>query len=352
VETRFRQEALDPDQTTGLILCGMGGPDGPHAVQPFLRNLFNDPLIIGIPGLIRPLLSRLIAWRRTPKVRERYAVLGAGGGSPQLDWTQQQADYIKAKLNEAGLETLTHLAMSYWHPFAHEALANLCDAGAKQFLILPMYPQYAEATSTSILSSLHQALRDHGVEYPVHTITNWQTLPGLVDTVAGGTLPLIEAWRKADRWPETCALVFVAHSLPMRQIKRGDPYPGQIDQTLQAVHGRLRAHFDNDPWWRSMIGGEQPMLTFQSRVGPIKWMGPDIVDEVQRLGEEGCRHLTVVPLSFTCEHIETMHELDIELRETAEEAGIMDFSRTPALNMDPRWLDSMADHLMETAWRK
>jgi ferrochelatase len=347
----YRQDRLDPARPAGLLLCGMGGPDGPDDVQPFLRNLFSDPRIIPIPRPVAPLVARLIARRRAPAVRARYALLDHGGGSPQLDATRRQAERLAALAMEANLVWLPAVAMRYWHPFPDEAVAELRRRGAGQYLVVPMYPQYADATSGSTLDFVLDALADGHADAPVHVLADWATLPGLVESLATTAAAALRGWIESGAESSHCALLFVAHSLPERFVTAGDPYLERTRATVSAVHADLRARMPgHDAWLDRMPGGAAPLLSFQSRVGPIRWLGPDVVAETRRLAAAGCRRLHVQPLSFTCEHVETLHELDMELRATALAAGVTHFSRGAALNLDEAWLASLATHLRHAAY--
>ena len=347
----YRQDRLDPTLPTGLLLCGMGGPDGPDDVQPFLRNLFADPRILPIPRLLAPLAAWLIARRRSPAVRARYAQLGHGGGSPQLDTTRRQAERLAELALDAGLVWLPAAAMRYWLPFPDESVAELRRRGAAQYLIVPMYPQYADATGGSTLDFVQDALAREHADAPVHVIADWATLPGLAESLSTTATASLRGWIEADADPARCALLYVAHSLPQRYIDAGDPYLERTLATVTAVHADLRGHMTGHTGWLDrMPGGPEPRLAFQSRVGPVKWLGPDMRDETRRLADAGCRRLHVQPVSFTCEHIETLHELDIELRAEAQSAGVTRFSRGAALNLDETWLASLAGHLRRTAY--
>jgi len=349
----YRQDRLDPALPTGLILCGMGGPDGPDDVQPFLRNLFADPRILPIPRLLAPLAAWLIARRRSPAVRARYALLGHGGGSPQLDTTRRQAERLAAQAKDAGLVWLPAAAMRYWHPFPDESVAELRRRGAAQYLVVPMYPQFADATGGSTLDFVQDALASEHADAPVHVIADWATLPGLVESLSTTATASLRDWIEAGADPVHCALLYVAHSLPQRYIDAGDPYLERTRATVTAVHADLRGHMAGHAGWLDrMPGGPEPRLAFQSRVGPIKWLGPELRGETRRLTDAGCRRLHVQPVSFTCEHIETLHDLDMELRTEALSAGMTHFSRGTALNLGETWLSSLAAHLRHTAFGK
>ena len=347
--TSFPADRLDPALPTGLILCGMGGPDGPDDVEPFLRNLFADPRIIPIPRLVAPLAAWLIARKRGAAVRERYAMIGHGGGSPQLTTTLKQADRIAELAALQGAAWLPAAAMRYWHPFPDETVADLRDRGAVQYIITPTYPQFADATSGNTLEFVLDSIARLHPDAPVHVLPDWDTLPGLVESLAAATTPTLRGWTGEGVEPGACALLFVAHSLPEKFIAAGDPYLDQFHTTVDTTLDRIRESLaDHTGWLDRMPGGGEPLLAFQSRVGPIKWLGPDIIAETRRLAAAGCRRLHVQPVSFTCEHIETLHELDIMLRNEAQTAGVTHFTRGEALNLDETWLTSFTKHLYDT----
>jgi ferrochelatase len=349
----FPQAALDPSRTTGLILCGMGGPDRPEAVQPFLRNLFADPLIFPVPRLFAGIAGRLIAWKRAPEVRERYAMISKDSSTPQLPTTWKQAAYLAEKISDTGRNTLPGVAMRYWDPFPNEAVAELMGAGARQFLIVPTYPQFSGATNGSTIRYVIDALENIVPEAPVHVVADWHLVSGFVEALARPVISQLTRWAEEKVDPGECALQYVAHSLPESFIRKGDPYLERTQATVSAVHDMVKKALDsvgNGSWLEVLDGGREPRLSFQSKVGPIAWLGPQIDEEVPRLAREGIRHLMVQPVSFTCEHIETLLELDIELKAQALELGMVEFQRGAALNLNEIWLDSLAHHLIDEAF--
>jgi len=341
---------LDPDKVTGVILCGMGGPDGPDAVQPFLRNLFADPAILPVPAWISPLLGRIISARRAPAVRKRYLQVSPDGVTPQLPTTRAQARKVCEMLGGMlGGRFVPGMAMRYWHPFPEQTVAEMLEQGAEQFVIVPTYPQYSCATNGSTLFFVQDSLRKQAKDATCHFVPQWPELPGMIDVFAEATIEALQSFHAAGHRPEECALLFGAHSLPQKMIDQGDPYLDQTRQTVRAVHARVRKALPVE-WLARVRGGNESMLAFQSRVGPIKWLGPEVVSKVQELAADGVRHLHVQPVSFTCEHIETVMELDIELKEDADAAGIKTFSRGAALNLDERWLRSLAEAIVQQAF--
>jgi len=344
---RFPQSRLDPAQPTGLILCGMGGPDGPDSVRPFLQNLFSDPRIIPIPRLLAPILSRLIARRRAPAVRKRYARIGHGGGSPQLETTLKQGVRLAELAATHGLLWHPGAAMRYWHPFPSKTVADLKSLGCGQYVVVPTYPQFSDATNASTIDFVLDALARIQPDAAVHVLPSWELLPGFITALATAATATLRRWIESEVDPASCSLLFVAHSLPEKFVKAGDPYLSQSRATVGAVHAAIRSELaESTNWLDRMPGGGGPLLAFQSRVGPIKWLGPDVQDETRRLAKAGCRRLHVQPVSFTCEHIETLHELDIELGKEAGLVGIEEFSRGSALNLNESWLSSLAEHLI------
>jgi ferrochelatase len=349
----YPKDRLDPARTTGLVLCGMGGPDGPDTVRSFLLNLFSDPMIFPAPKPFGPLLGRFIATVRTPGVKKRYLAISPDGRTPQLDTTQAQAEDLARRLGEQGLRMLPAMAMRYWRPFPEATIPRLEQQGADQYIVVPTYPQYSCATNGATLGFVLDGLKEHAPGKPVHVIPEWHLQEGFIAALAAPVIATLERWCAENVDAASAALVYVAHSLPQKMIDGGDPYLVQTTATVEAVHARVTERLaagGHADWLARLPGGDRPLLAFQSRVGPIKWLGPEITAEVERLAGEGCRRLHVQPVSFTCEHIETLMELDIELREEAEAAGIEHYQRGAALNLDETWLRSMAAELAARAF--
>ncbi|MBK8167294.1 MAG: ferrochelatase [bacterium] len=345
---------LDPARRTGLVLCGMGGPDGPDAVEPFLRNLFRDPQIFPVPPLLAPVLGWAIAKRRSPGVRERYRVVSPDSVTPQLATTRRQGELLAQRLRTGGLDVVPDIAMRYWRPYPDQAVAQLLAAGATQFVVVPMYPQFSAATNGSTLDYVLASLRRLAPEAPAHVMADWHLLDGFLAALATPAGAQLKAWADEGTVAAESALVYVAHSLPYSFIRRGDCYEERTQETVAAVHARVTASLQragHGNWQAAlMAGGRAPLVTYQSRVGPVKWLEPNIEAETRRLAAAGCRRLFVQPVSFTCEHIETLLELDLELKETAAHAGLRTFARGAALNEDAAWLDSLAARLRSVAF--
>jgi len=311
---------------TAVVLLNMGGPDSVAAVRPFLQNLFSDPEILPAPGPIRRLLARWIAARRAPRSAANYRVIG--GKSPLTEITRAQA---RALEQELGAGYRVHVAMRYWNPMAREAARQIREERAGRVLALPLYPQYSRATTGSSLADLETALTAEGIgEIPRTVVRSWQDFGPYADALA-------EALTEALAGLDGATVLFSAHGLPVRLIEKGDPYLEQVQATVAAVMER--------------VPGVPYRLAFQSRAGPVRWLEPAVADELKTLAEEGVRHLVVVPVSFVSDHIETLHEIDVEYGELARHLGFDVFRRTPSLNTRPTFIRALAELVREHSAR-
>lgn len=309
---------------TAVILLQMGGPDSLEAVRPFLLNLFSDREIIKIgPAWLQPLIARLIVRRRTPAVVEKYREIG--GKSPIRELTQTQADALAAVL---GIPCFP--AMRYWQPFTAQALQQARAAGANKIIALSLYPHYSRATSGSSFNDLDRQLAASGLQLEIVRITSFFDHPLYIEALA----EKIEAGLSAFANRSQVQLLFSAHSLPQSFIDEGDPYLDHIQSTVRLV--------------MEGFAGISHHLAFQSRAGPVKWLEPSTDHKLEELAANGCQHLLIVPLSFVSDHIETLHEIDIEYAEKAHELGISDFRRIASLNDSPTFIRCLAE-LVKTA---
>ncbi|MEO5335434.1 MAG: ferrochelatase [Magnetospirillum sp. WYHS-4] len=300
----------------------MGGPDSPEAVQPFLFNLFNDPAIIAAPGPIRWLLAKFISTRRAPVARDIYKLLG--GRSPILQETRDQAAALEAVLTETGPAKVV-VAMRYWHPFADEAAREIAAFAPDRIVALPLYPQYSTTTSASSLKDFAEAARRAGIVAPIVEVCCYPTEPGFVAAEAEMIGAALTEAGTAGR----IRLLFSAHGLPKKIVAKGDPYSWQVERSAEAIVARLGiADLD----WR---------VCYQSRVGPLEWIGPATDDEIRQAGREGLS-LVVVPIAFVSEHSETRVELDIEYGHLAREAGVPKYLRVPTVSSHPAFIRGLA----------
>jgi protoporphyrin/coproporphyrin ferrochelatase len=297
-----------------IVLFNLGGPDGPDDVRPFLFNLFNDPAILPPPQPIRWLLARLISSRRAPVAREIYANMG--GGSPLLANTRSQATALEGELADLG-EARVFIAMRYWHPRALETAQAVKAFAPDKIVLLPLYPQFSTTSSGSSLQDWWVNARRAGLDQPTVALCCYPSEAGLMETMVDAMVPAIQ--KAALSGPPR--LLFSAHGLPERVIKRGDPYQWQIERTARALMKRLAERAPT-------LAATESVVCYQSRATPEVWLKPDTQDEIRRAGGDG-RSVVMVPVAFVSEHSETLVELDMEYRELASTAGVPGYERVP-----------------------
>jgi ferrochelatase len=306
---------------TAIVLMNLGGPDSLEAVRPFLSNLFSDPAIIRLPALLRLPLARLISWRRAEVARDIYERLG--GGSPLLGNTEAQARALEAEL---GPGHRCFVAMRYWHPTSAETAREVADWSPDEIVCLPLYPQFSTTTTASSLSAWRAAAVQQGLDRPVRVVCCYPCERGFIETVAGLIRSALDEACNRGKLPR---LLLTAHGLPKRIVRAGDPYPGQVDATAAAVIAALDRPVVE---WR---------VCYQSRVGPLEWIGPATDDEIRRAGRERIS-LVVAPISFVSEHSETLVELDLDYRRLAETSGVPAYYRVPTVGVEPGFIQSLA----------
>lgn len=316
----------------GVLLLNLGGPEQLEDVRPFLFNLFSDPEIIRLPF---PWLQKPLAWLisslRTQKSEENYREIG--GGSPLRRITEEQAIALQESLQEKGKDAHVYIGMRYWHPFTEEAIARIKRDNIEQLVILPLYPQFSISTSGSSFRLLEKLWQEDPsldqLEYTV--IPSWYERSGYLQAMA----QLIAQELDRNDNPDQVHIFFSAHGVPLSYVEEaGDPYQHEIEECTALI-------------MRTLNRPNAHTLAYQSRVGPVEWLKPYTEDAITELAAEGVKDLLVVPLSFVSEHIETLQEIDMEYRELAEEAGIENFHRVPALNTHPVFINDLADLVIE-----
>ncbi len=306
------------------MLFQLGGPDSLEAVEPFLFNLFSDPDIIDFPfsRLAREPLARLMASRRARHAAEHYRALG--GASPLLENTRRQAEALEAELRR-DLEARVVVAMRYWRPFTSEAIAELARFAPERLVLLPLYPQYSNTTTGSSLHEWSRRFHPDGWRPEVRLIRDFHDDAGFIQAVAAH----VEAALAGFPDPRGVEVVFSAHSIPMEAVERGDPYPRQVERTVELV-------------WRQGGWPNRYELCYQSKVGPSRWLRPMLKETLEKLAARHAQQVLVVPISFVSDHVETLYEIAIEHREIAHRLGIGDFRMMPGLNDSPHFIGALA----------
>ena len=317
----------------GVLLLNLGGPDKIEDVRPFLYNLFSDPEIIRLPSkaLQKP-LAWLISTLRAKKSQDNYREIG--GGSPLRKITEAQGAALGKRLQELGQEVKVYIGMRYWHPFTEEAIAEIKRDNIEELVILPLYPQFSISTSGSSFRVLEEMwAKDPKLKKIKYTlIPSWYDNQGYLTAMAD----LISEELDKFEHPNLARVFFSAHGVPVSYVEEaGDPYQEEIEQCTSLI-------------MQTLDRPNKYTLAYQSRVGPVEWLQPYTENALEELGAQGVKDLAVVPISFVSEHIETLQEIDIEYRELAEEAGIENFYRVPALNTHPIFIKSLADLIVES----
>lgn len=307
-----------------IVVFSLGGPDSPEAVRPFLFNLFFDPYIIALPMPIRWLIATLISSTRAEKSRGYYAKLGGKSVLPAE--TRAQAAALETAAKGLAGDVRTFVFMRYWHPMAAEVVAQLKDYAPTRVVVLPLYPQFSTTTTTTSMEALKREAKKQGFAVPLENVCCYPTSNGFLT-------PMVEAIKRsygAAALHGKPRVLMSAHGLPQKTIDRGDPYQWQVEQTATALVTRLG------------IADLDAAICYQSRVGPVAWIGPSIEAEIARAGADKVP-LVVAPISFVSEHVETLVELDETMREYAKAAGVPHYERVPAVRTEPRFIGLLAD---------
>jgi ferrochelatase len=334
----FPQDPVEVEagDRVGVVMMNLGGPMAEEDVEPFLYNLFMDPAIIDIPLPKRPRhwLSRLIASKRSKSVGEDYKLIG--GNSPINRLTKEQAEALEERLNVrfgpvTGATFRTYVAMRFWKPFSEDCARQMKEDGIDKVVLLPLYPQYSKTTTGSSLVYWN-ALGEAGEipAWPTSLVYEYASHPLYVQSISERIDEGLQRFPRTVR--DKVHLLFSAHGTPVKEMKsRRDPYCCLVHSTVQGV---INARKDDDRPFH---------VAFQSKVGPAEWLTPSTPDKLEELAQDGVNSVLVIPVAFVTDHIETAYELDIEVREEAEEFGIEHYEVTSGLNCHPLFIEALAE---------
>ena len=304
-----------------VILFNLGGPDSLENVEPFLFNLFNDPAIISIPTIIRYPLAKLISKKRAPIAKNIYKEIG--NKSPILQLTQAQAKSLENSLSKNG-NYKCFVVMRCWHPRAVDVIKKVKEYNPNEIVLLPLYPQYSASTSGSSIKEWNDLCKKENFNIKTKTICCYPSEDNFLES---HTYLIKKTIKNLDR---NFKLLFSAHGLPENKIKKGDPYQWQVEQTVQGIMAKLT--------------NENPdhIICYQSRVGPLKWIGPSTDEIIVKYSKEK-KGIVIVPVAFVSEHSETLVELDIEYKKLAEKNGCSFYKRVPALGVDDSFIKGLTE---------
>ncbi len=310
-----------------VILFNLGGPDKLENVKPFLFNLFNDPAIINLPFFLRYPLAKLISNRRTPTTKKIYKKLG--GSSPILKLTEEQSLALEKKLNQ-NIKEDEHkcfVVMRCWHPRAEEVIKQVQLYKPEEIILMPLYPQYSAVTSGSSIKEWNDVCKKKKYKVKTSIICCYPTDKNFIKAHT-------KEINKTIKNITNFKLIFSAHGLPEKNIKKGDPYQWQVEQSVNKIVENLS--YDNLDW----------ILSYQSRVGPLKWIGPS-TDNVIVENSKIRKHIILVPIAFVSEHSETLVELDIKYKKLAFNNGCNQYTRVPALGTNEDFIKSMSELIIK-----
>ena len=309
-----------------VILFNLGGPDKLESVEPFLFNLFNDPAIISIPSIIRYPLAKIISKRRTPIAKDIYKEIG--NKSPILELTQQQSESLENNLKKKG-DYKCFVVMRCWHPRASQVIKKVKEYNPEEIILLPLYPQYSASTSGSSINEWNDLCKKENYKIKTKTICCYPTENNFIESHAN--LIKNEIKNLKDK---NFKLLFYAHGLPENKIKKGDPYQWQVEKTVESIMSELiNENLDF-------------LISYQSRVGPLKWIGPSTDDVIIKYSREK-KGIVIVPVAFVSEHSETLVELDIEYKKLAEKNGCSFYKRVPALGIEENFIKGLTELVLQ-----
>jgi ferrochelatase len=313
-----------------VILFNLGGPDKLDNVEPFLFNLFNDPAIISIPSFFRYPLAKFISKRRTPAAKNIYKEIG--NKSPILELTTKQAKSLENNLLKKG-DYKCFIVMRCWHPRASDVIKKVKKYSPDEIILLPLYPQYSASTSGSSINEWNDLCKKENYQIKTKTICCYPTENNFVKShisLINKTLKSVES--------NNFKLIFSAHSLPESKIKKGDPYKWQVEETVKEI--MLKIKNENLDY----------ITSYQSRVGPLKWIGPSTDEIIIQYSKEK-KGIVIVPIAFVSEHSETLVELDIEYKKLAEKNGCAFYKRVPALGIEENFIEGLAELILQQGTR-
>ena len=316
-----------------VILFNLGGPDSQESVEPFLFNLFNDPEILDLPKILRYPLAKFISKKRKPIAQKIY--LEIGGSSPILKLPNDQSKALENKINENNNKNFykCFVVMRCWHPRASQVVSLVKDYNADEIILLPLYPQYSAATSGSSINEWNDLCKKENYIVKTKTICCYPTENYFIEShisLIKKTLKTIEN--------KNCKLIFSAHGLPENKRKKGDPYQWQVEETVKEIMSRIKN--ENLDY----------IISYQSRVGPLKWIGPSTEEVIIQYSKEK-KGIVIVPIAFVSEHSETLVELDIEYKKLAENNSCSFYKRVPALGIEENFIKGLAKLVLQPQTR-
>lgn len=327
-QTDYDHEGASPRQ--GILLCNLGTPDAPRPAElrRYLKEFLSDPRVVEIPRLLWWMILNLIILRIRPRRSAKlYQSVWTEAGSPLMLYSQGQVEAVKQRLAEKYGDIPVVLGMRYGNPSMASAIKQLTDQNVRDIIVLPLYPQYAGATTGSTFDAIAKTFTKLRWVPELQFINGYHKSEGYLDALCTTIKRHIEQHGQPDKF------VFSYHGTPERYLKNGDPYHCFCHQTTRLVREKLG--FDES----------QVMTTFQSRFGREPWLQPYTDKTLEQLPEDGVKHVAVICPGFSSDCLETIEEINMEARESFIESGGEQFHYIPCLNDDPVHIDALVSIL-------
>ncbi len=311
---------------TGVLIVNLGTPSSLDVadIRSYLKEFLSDRRVIDYsPWLWQPILRGIILNVRPRKTREAYKEIWRTDTdeSPLRYFTREQARLLQERLGE---DLMVDWAMNYGEPSIRDRLNHLVESGCHRILVLPLYPQYSASTTGSVCDRVFDAMKKMPWQPAIRTLDTWHDDPAYIDASAAHLNKELDA---LSFKPEVLLNSF--HGLPERYLKQGDPYHCFCQKTSRLLGDAVARE------------GMRTMTTFQSRFGPEEWLKPYTDETIESLAKEGVKRVAVFSPAFVSDCIETLEELDIQLRETFIENGGEEFAVIPCLNDTPLAIDML-----------
>lgn len=314
-------------ERTAVLLVNLGTPEAPTptALRRYLREFLWDPRVVEIP---RPLwwliLHGVILRTRPARSAAKYAAIWTVQGSPLLHWSDQQARALAKHMTQRGHALTVRYAMRYGQPALPDLLDALQAEGNTRILVLPLYPQYASATTASVFDAVALWLRQHRRLPEFRFVNHYHDDPGYIAALAASVRAHWAAHGQGER------LVMSFHGVPARSLALGDPYHCECHKTARLLREALG------------LTPTQVVVSFQSRLGRARWLEPYTEPSVRALAADGVRHIDVICPGFAADNLETLEEVGMEVRDAFLQAGGQRFGLVPCLNNQPAWIEALA----------
>lgn len=309
-----------------VVLMNLGGPSTPQEVKPFLYRLFSDPAIIGLPDGLRQILAWIISTRRYKKAQKIYDRLG--GGSPLLPNTIAQQHALEKALHKVDTDSIykVFMAMRYAAPLTEICVDHVLDFNPDEVVLLPLYPQFSTTTTASSLAEWHRLMKAKKRNFPTVDLCCYPEEPGFVAAYQALIHQAIEKTKGADQG----RILFSAHGIPQKCVDGGDPYEIHVKQSVEKIMEEF---------------SQNHAICYQSKVGPLAWLGPSIDEELKRAAADNVG-VFVVPVAFVSEHSETLVELDMDYKEQAAKLGLPFYERVPTVSDHPAFIAGLVHQII------